>query len=183
VSPRIWFVSATRRRVAAIALILLPLVAVAAGSRDAESAPAGPTSPTPPSGVANISGRWTGTSGWEQNGIHAIANVTMSFTQDDRLVTGTLTSTSPAYQGWNATISGIVAGRAPDTHFVGTIELRAPSATGTGTCAGRAVFSGRSVTESLRWETSQLRVTSNADGEPAAACRGVLKNVALIMSR
>lgn len=105
----------------------------------------------------------------------------MAIVQDDRRVTGTLTFASPAYQGWSGTISGTVAGSAPDTQFVGTIELRAEGRDAT--CTGAAVVSGRSASSSLRWETSQVRIPFDGDGEPAAACRGLLRNFVLIMGR
>jgi hypothetical protein len=171
---------ATRRRVAGVVLALLPLVALAASSGDGEGAPTGPSGPPPPSGVANISGRWSGTSDWEHGDVHSITDVTLSIDQNDRAVTGTLTYRSPAYQGWGGTLSGTVAGTSPDTQFVGTIELRAPAPTGR--CAGTAVFSGRSVSNSLRWETSRLSVVSDASDQPAT-CRGLLRNVVLILGR
>jgi hypothetical protein len=178
VTPHFWLVSPTRRRTAAVLLACLLLVAVAASSADGD---ASPMSPTPPSGVANISGPWSGTSDWERNTIHSIGHVTMSIDQDDRTVTGTLAYTSPAYREWSGTISGTVAGKAPDTQFVGTIELRTPAATGT--CVGRAVFSGRSVEDALRWETSQLKIASNVEGQFSASCREWLRNVVLMMGR
>ena len=174
-------VSTPRRLVVAIVLALLPIVAVTAGS-GSPAVPHGPTAPTPPSGVANISGHWTGTSAWAQNDIHAISNVTIALDQNDRLVTGTLAWGAPAFEGWRGTITGTVAGTSPDTQFVGTIELVAPVATGSGTCRGSAVFSGRSASQSLRWDTTQLTI-ANADGEPASACRGLLRNVVLILGR
>jgi len=177
VSPHTSLVLAARRRAAVAVLALLPLAAMAAGTGDRA------TAPTPASGVANISGRWHGTSNWEQHSIHAISAVTIAIGQDDRAVTGTLTFASPAYQGWSGTISGTVAGTSPDTQFVGTIELRAAPAAGAGPCTGTAVFSGRSVSDSLRWETSQLRIPLDTEGEPARACRGLLRNVVLILGR
>ena len=107
----------------------------------------------------------------------------MSIDQNDRTVTGTLRYTSPDYQEWSGRISGTVAGTSPDTQFVGTIELRAPPTTGAGTCVGSAIFSGRSVADSLRWDTSQLFITSNASGQPIDACRGLLRNFVYIMGR
>lgn len=174
-------ISTPRRLVAAIVLALLPIVAVTAGS-GSPTGPNGPTAPTPPSGVANISGNWIGTSTWAQNEVHAISNVLIDLDQADRLVTGTLAWASPAYEGWSGTITGTVAGTSPDTQFVGTIELIAPAATG-GVCAGSAVFSGRSVSESLRWHTTQLTIAPDADGQPVSACRGLLRNVVLILGR
>jgi hypothetical protein len=176
VSPQTSFVVTARRRAAVAVLALLPLAAMAAGTSD------GKASPVPASGVANISGDWRGTSNWEHRTVHAISAVTMAIGQDDRAVTGTLAFASPAYQGWSGTISGTVAGTSPDTQFVGTIELRAAPAAGA-TCTGSAVFSGRSVAHSLRWETSQLRIAFDTDGEPDAACRGLLRNVVLILAR
>ncbi|HXT20746.1 MAG TPA: hypothetical protein VN923_08360 [Thermoanaerobaculia bacterium] len=157
-------------------LALLPLAAMAAGTSSGE------TSPTPASGVADISGGWRGTSNWEQHAVHTIGAVTMALGQDDHAVSGTLTFASPSYQGWRGTISGTVAGTSPDTQFVGTIELRAPVAGG-GTCTGSAVFSGRSVADSLRWETSQLRIPFDTEGQPDSACRGLLRNFVLILGR
>ena len=175
-------VSTPRRLVVAIVLALLPIVAVTAGS-GSPTIPNGPTSPTPSSGVANISGHWTGTSAWAQHEVHAISNVTIALDQDDRAVTGTLAWEAPAYEGWSGTITGTVAGTPPDTQFVGTIEVVAPAAAGSGPCTGRAVFSGRSVVESLRWDTTQLTIAPDADGQGPAACRGVLRNVVLILGR
>jgi len=141
------------------------------------------TAPAPPSGVANISGIWTGTSDWEQHGIHSISGVTLSIDQDDRAVTGTLGFTSPAYQGWSGTIAGTLAGTSPDTQFVGTIALRAPASAGGGECRGAAVFAGRSAATSLRWDTSGLTIAPGGDGMPASACRGALRDVVLITAR
>jgi hypothetical protein len=175
-------VSTPRRLVVAIVLALLPIVVVTAGSGSTTMSN-GPTAPTPPSGVANVSGNWTGTSAWAQGEIHAISNVTIALDQDDRAVTGTLAWEAPAYEGWSGTITGTVAGTSPDTQFVGTIELVAPAAAGRGTCTGSAVFSGRSVAQSLRWDTTQLTIAPDADGQPAAACRGLLRDVVLILGR
>ena len=175
-------VSTPRRLVVAIVLALLPIVAVTAGS-GSPTLPNGPTSPTPSSGVANISGHWTGTSAWAQHEVHAISTVTIALDQDDRAVTGTLAWEAPAYAGWSGTIAGTVAGTSPDTQFVGMIELVAPAAAGRGTCTGSAVFSGRSASQSLRWDTTQLTIAPDANGQPAAACRGVLRNVVLILGR
>ena len=173
-------VSTPRRLVVAIVLALLPIVAVTAGSGSTTVAN-GPTAPTPPSGVANVSGHWTGTSAWAQGEVHAISNITIDLEQDDRVVTGTLAWGAPAYAGWRGTITGTVAGTLPDTQFVGTIELIAPAAAGRGACTGSAVFSGRSVSHSLRWDTTQLNI-AHADGR-SAACRGLLRNVVLILGR
>jgi hypothetical protein len=87
------------------------------------------------------------------------------------------------YEGWSGTIDGTVAGTWPDTQFVGTVDLIAPAATGRGACAGRAVFSGRSASNSLRWETTRLTIAPDADGHPVSACRGLLRNVVLILGR
>jgi len=160
-------------------LALLPLMAVAAfsGSRIVE------TAPSPLSGVANISGTWSGTSDWEQHGVHAISGVRLSLDQDDRAVTGTLTFTSPAYQSWTGTITGTLAGTAPDTQFVGTIDLRGPASAGRGECRGMAVFAGRSVATSLRWDTSRVTIGPGREGVAASACSGALRSVVLITAR
>ena len=168
-----------RRRVIAVVLPLLPVMVVAAFS----GSPAVQTASAPPSGVADISGSWSGTSDWEQHSVHAISGVTLSIDQNGRTANGTLAFTSPAYQGWSGTITGTLAGEAPDTQFVGTIELRAPGTTGARTCVGNAVFAGRSVSSSLRWDTSQMDVRSSADGESASGCRGLLRDVVLILGR
>ena len=171
--------STHRRRVTTVVLTLLPLMAVAAfsGSRTVQTAPA------PLSGVANISGTWTGTSDWEQRGVHSISGVTLSIDQDDRIVTGTLAFTSPAYQEWSGTIAGTLAGTAPDTQFVGTIDLHAPASAGRGDCRGTAVFAGRSASTSLRWDTSSVTIAPSRSGLPASACRGALRSVVLITGR
>ena len=144
--------STHRRRVTTVVLTLLPLMAVAAfsGSRTVQTAPA------PLSGVANISGTWTGTSDWEQRGAHSISGVTLSIDQDDRIVTGTLAFTSPAYQGWSGTITGTLAGTAPDTQFVGTIDLHAPASAGGGECRGTAVRGRRR--DVAAWDTSRVTI-------------------------
>ena len=174
---RSFLLLATRRRLAAVVLVLLPLLAVAARRADGES------SPTSPSDVANISGTWTGTSGWLRDDVHVAGHVTMSIHQHDRVVTGTIAYTSERSQGWGGTIHGVVAGAAPDTQFAGTIELRVPPAAGSGTCVGTANVSGRSVSNSLRWDTSQLIIAPDPRDQPAPPCRGVLRSVALIMGR
>ena len=171
--------SSHRRRITAVVLALLPFMAVAAFS----GSPAVHTASAPPSGVANISGAWTGTSDWEQQTVHSISGVTVSIDQDDRTVNGTLAFTSAAYRGWGGTITGTVAGTSPDTQFVGTIELHAPPTIGPGSCTGRAVFSGRSMSNSLRWDTSRLNIVSSPDDQPASACRGLLRDVVLIIGR
>jgi hypothetical protein len=176
VSPHTAFVVKSRRRAAIAVLALLPLAAMAAGSTGTVPSPA------PSSGVARISGDWRGTSNWEQDRVHTMSRVTMAIGQDDRTVTGTLTFASPAYREWSGRISGIVAGTSPDTQFVGTIELRAVPVSGA-SCTGSAVVSGRSVSDSLRWETSQVRILFDAGGELDAECRALLRNVVLIMGR
>ena len=168
-------VAKSRRRATVAMLALLPLAALAAGSTNVE------TSPVPASGVADIAGGWRGTSSWEQNTVHAMSSVRMAVTQDDRRITGTVTFASPAYQRWSGTFSGTLAGMAPDTQFVGTMDLRAGG--DAATCTGSAVVSGRSVSGALRWETSQLQLPFDADGEPVAACRGLLRNFVLTLSR
>jgi len=172
-------VSAHRRRVTAVVLALLPLLVVAAFS----GSPAVQTAPAPPSGVADISGTWSGTSDWEQHDVHAISGVTVSIDQDDRTINGTLAFTSPAYQGWSGTISGTLAGPSPDTQFVGTIELRAPASSGRGDCRGTGVFAGRSVATSLRWDTSRVTIAPSRAGLAASACHGALRSVVLITAR
>jgi hypothetical protein len=151
------------------------------GGTAGPTGPGGPTDPAPPSGVANISGNWSGTSDWEQNNVHSNSNVAMTVSQSDRNVSGTLAYTSAGFQGWGGTISGTAAGTSPDTQFVGTIELHAPPTTGT--CIGSAIFAGRSVATSLRWDTASLTITSNTAGQPADACRGLLRNFVLILGR
>ena len=168
-----------RRRVSAVGFALLPLMAVAAFS----GSPAVHTASAPPSGVANISGLWTGTSDWEQEGVHASTGVTVSLDQNDRAVTGALAFTSPAYHAWSGTINGTLAGTVPDTQFVGTIELRAPASSGLGACRGTAVFAGRSVATALRWDTSRVTVAPDGGGAAASACRGVLSSVVLTTAR
>lgn len=168
-----------RRRVSAVGFALLPLMAVAAFS----GSPAVHTASAPLSGVANISGIWTGTSDWDQQGVHAIIGVTVALDQDDRAVTGTLAFTSTAYRAWSGTIKGTLAGRSPDTQFVGTVELREPASSGRGECRGTAVFAGRSTATSLRWDTSRLTIAPESDGLGASACRGALRSVVLITAR
>jgi hypothetical protein len=178
---RMWFVMARRRRLSVVALALLPLAAVSARRGDG-SAAAAAVMAMRASGVASVSGRWSGTSEWDHQEGHAVSHVSMSLEQHGRSVTGSLVYTSPAYRGWRGTIDGTVAGAVPDTQFVGTIDLRPPPGAGTEACTGSATFSGSSVSDSLRWETSQLTVRPNAPA-PSAACRDVLRNVLLTLER
>jgi hypothetical protein len=145
--------------------------------------PAVQTASAPLSGVANISGTWTGTSAWEQHGVHSISAMSVTLDQDDRAVTGTLAFTSPAYQEWSGTITGTLAGTPPDTQFVGTIDLHAPASAGRGDCRGTAVFAGRSASTSLRWDTSRMTIAPSRSGLPTSACRGALRSVVLITGR
>ena len=141
------------------------------------------TASAPPSGVANVSGTWSGTSDWDQHGVHSISGVTVALDQDDRTVTGTVAFTSPAYQEWSGTITGTLAGTSPDTQFVGTIDLHAPLSAGGGDCRVRAVFAGPSASSSLRWDTSQVIIAPSRSGLPASACRGALDSVVLTAGR
>jgi hypothetical protein len=178
----------SRPCLAILAPALLLLAAVGCGgdsgapSAPSPAAPA-PAAPTTTSGVANISGAWFGTSDFEQNNVHSIASIAMTLTQTDRAVSGTLTYTAADWQGWTGTINGTVAGTSGDTQFVGTIALRSPSLTGTGTCGGEAVFSGRSVSDSLNWSAASLNLVTNTPSQPASACRGLLRNLLFILGR
>jgi len=179
VIPRRLFVSTHRRRVTTVVLALLPLMAAAAfsGSRTVQTAPA------PRSGVANISGAWSGTSDWEQHGVHSISSVRLSIDQDDRTVTGTLAFTSPAYQEWSGRITGTLAGTAPDTQFVGTIDLHVPASAGGGECRGTALFAGRSGATSLRWDTSRVTIGPDRKRAGDSVCGAALSSVVLTTGR
>lgn len=173
------------------AVVLTAALAVAACSDEsgspappaAPTPPPGPTAPPPPSGVANISGSWNGAFGFQQNGVQSNPSLTASINQNDRAITGTMQFTTPGWEGWRATINGLVAGNTPDTQFVGTIEIVTPSTTGTGICSGQATFAGRAMTNSIRWDAESITLSSNISSQPPEACRGRLLLPAWILFR
>jgi len=158
-------------------LVLVSLLASGCGGSDDPGDPAPPTAPTPQppsSGVANISGNWSGTSDFQQNGVHSVSNTTATITQNDRNVEGTVRFTSPDFAGWQARFTGTVAGTSPDTQFVGTVTVESPSSTGTGVCTGQMTMAGRSISNSMRWEAPSFTMVSNVPTQPPHACRGQL---------
>jgi hypothetical protein len=137
-----------------------------------------------PSGAANVSGNWTGRSGFEQeNNAQFYSDVTGTVTQSDRTIQGSFRFTSQGWDGWVATFSGTLAGAANDTQFLGNIEYRGPSSTGTGSCSGQAIFSGRSVSDSLQWGTVALTMTNSVAIQPAYSCRGLMRKLVLVLGR
>jgi hypothetical protein len=167
-------------------LLVVALTFVAGcGDEDPGSTPAPPTAPTPPppSGVAVISGNWTGASSFQQNGIFYNSNTTATLTQNDRAIAGTIRFTSSGWESWRADVSGTVAGTSPDTQFVGTITVQSNSTTGTGICTGNVVMAGRSIANSMRWEAQQLTLSSNVPTQPASACMGTVFTPVLTFTR
>jgi hypothetical protein len=161
------------------------LLAAACGGTDSAgsanvAAPSGTTpvaaSPAPTSGVANISGDWSGRFGLEQRNVKEFSNVTTTITQNDRSVQGTLRFTTPGWERWSATFSGTLAGTVPDTQFVGTFTVQAPSSTGTGVCLAQNTFAGASTTKVMHWEAPSLTFAPNVATQPANACRGTVTN-------
>lgn len=156
----------------------LPLLAVlfvagcGGGSEDPGS-PTSPTSPTPPpaSGVAVVSGEWSGTSGFQQSGVTYINNMTASVTQSDRTIEGTFRFTS-GLTDWRGQFTGTLAGTSPDTQFVGTLTMQANPSTGTGMCRSTVVVAGRSVSNSMRWEAESFTMMNEVSTQPASSCRG-----------
>lgn len=156
----------------------LPLLAVlfvagcGSGSED-PGTPTSPTSPTgpPPSGVALVSGEWSGNAGFQQNGVTYINGMTASVTQSDRNVEGTFRFTS-GFTDWRGQFTGTLAGTSPDTQFVGTLTMQASASTGTGMCRATVVVAGRSVSSSMRWEAESFTMTNEVPTQPASSCRG-----------
>jgi hypothetical protein len=158
------------------ALLFVTFLAIGCGGGDDPSTPAGPSSPAPtpppPSGVAVISGTWSGTSDFQQNGTRYVSNFTATIGQNDRTIQGNIRFTSAGWENWQATISGTVAGTSPDTQFVGTIDMQAPSRTGTGICTAQVTMAGPSLAASMRWEAPRMFFTNNVPTQPLNACMG-----------
>jgi hypothetical protein len=159
--------------------------AACGGSESTDSATVvGPTpspqsSPAPASSASllNIAGDWSGRFGFEgTNNVKEFGEVTAVITQNGRQVAGTLLFSSPGWAGWKASFSGSLAGTIPDTQFVGTFDVQAPSATGTGVCVGQATFAGAATARAIHWEASTLPLTSNVPTQPSSACRGRVAN-------
>jgi hypothetical protein len=155
----------------------LLLVAAAAANAGGDVSPVS----APSSGVADISGLWRGTSDSNRNHVYSRDPITVSIDQDDRRVAGMIAFTSTAQREWSGTLSGTLAGAAPDTQFVGTIELRTPSAGGA--CIGRAVFSGRSAEDGLLWMTSRFDFVSNPEERRTPSCADEWRHVAVSLGR
>jgi hypothetical protein len=154
-------------------------------SNGGSSTPTGPgntTSNPPPSGAALISGNWNGTSDFQQGGVRYISNVTMQVTQFDRRVEGNFTFTSPEYSGWGGTFTGQLTGTGSETQFAGTITLTMPTSTGTGTCIGQTVMSGRSSSTVMRWESPSMDLVPNGP-TPGEGCRGRVLTLVWIFGR
>jgi hypothetical protein len=178
----------TARLTAALVLLSLGIACADAAAPQSPTSPsataAPPAAAPPPSGVAQIAGDWRGRSGFEQeNNAVFYSDLAGSVTQSDRAVQGRFTFTSAGWETWSATFSGTLAGSAPDTQFVGSVEYRAPSSTGTGSCVGQAIFAGRANATALLWETPELTMTNTAPLSPAHSCRGLLRKLALVLQR
>ncbi len=162
--------------------VLLTGLLTVSGCGDSDKILAGSSAPTgttlttpsnpPPSGVAIITGPWSGTSDFQQNGIRYISNFTGDITQIDRHVEGTVRFTSPGWEEWVGRFNGTLAGTQPDTQFVGTLTLQSNSATGTGICSGQTIMAGPSRARSMRWEAPHITLSSNVSSQPPSACRG-----------
>ncbi len=162
-------------------LLVLSVAILASGCSDESAGGGSPTGPTPPvttapppaSGVTNISGNWSGGQfGFQQNGVHSFSNITATITQSDRSVSGSLTFTSPGWEGWHATFTGSLAGNAQESQFVGNFMVQSNSTTGTGICSGQVVFAGRSTFNAMHWEALTMTMVSNVPTQPSTACRG-----------
>jgi hypothetical protein len=161
-------------------IVVLALAAGAAACGD-DGSPTAPSST--PSGVPVIAGAWTGTSDVEAAGNrHLITRITLSVTQNDRNVEGTIRFTDSTWSGWRGTFSGTVSGTV-DPEFVGLIRLEADSLTGTGLCQGQMTMSGRTTAASMRWDAASLSMTLNTAPTEQQACLGTVRNVAWIFGR
>jgi hypothetical protein len=154
------------------------------GNSTTSPTPVGNTPQNPPaSGVALVSGNWTGTSDFQQSGVRYISNFTATMTQFDRRIEGTIRFTSPGWEGWIATVNGQVAGTSPDTQFTGNIVLTTPTTTNTGTCGGQTVMAGKSINTVMRWEAASMILTPNGPGAADGACRGEILTLVWIFGR
>jgi hypothetical protein len=169
------------RSIRTFVAILLVVAASACGDGDSDS-PTGPTSDPPPSGVANISGSWNGTSDFEQaNNQHLITNISVTVTQTDRSVGGTVTFTASGWQGWRGTFNGNLTGPI-DTEFLGTISLQSEPTTGTGVCTGQMAMNGRVTSRNMRWDSATLTMSPSTPSQQSA-CLGTVRNIAWIFNR
>jgi hypothetical protein len=180
----------TRLSLRVFTLFVVLVLGAGCGKDDGGSSnPAAPgntgntSSNPPPSGVALISGNWTGTSDFQQNGVHSVSNVTATVTQSDRNVQGNIRFTSPAFDGWFASFNGQLAGTASDTQFVGNVTLTTPTSTGTSTCTGQTVMSGRSINTVMRWEAMSMTLVPTTAGAPQSICRGEIFTLVWIFGR
>ena len=170
-------------------LVALVMVFAIAGCGDDDShggsgTPTGPgntPSNPPPSGAALVAGNWVGTSDFQQGGVRYISNVTMRVSQFDRRVEGNFTFTSPEYSGWGGTFTGQLAATGSETQFAGTVTLLTPTSTGTGTCIGQTVMSGRSSSTVMRWESPSMNLVIN--GPTGEGCRGQILTLVWIFGR
>lgn len=172
-----------------LAVLLIALLAggCAGSDDDGGSTPPPAASPTPtpppPSGVASVAGNWNGTSDFQQSGVRFISNTRATLTQNDRTVQGSVTFTSPGWEGWRGTVLGTVAGTAPDTQFIGNVTVQSNSTTGTGICTGDVTMVGPSISTFMRWEAPTLTISSNVPTQPPNACRGTVFTVVWIFNR
>lgn len=171
------------RRFRTITLGLAVVAAGACNSGSSGGSPTGPSPTPPPSGVASVAGTWRGTSDFQQNGVRYISEITMSVTQSDRSVQGTVTFTSQGWEGWRGSFSGTLAGASPASEFIGPVTIQSNSSTGTGLCTGQATMSGPTSTTAMRWETPSIAITSNVPTQPPHACQGTVYTVVWILGR
>lgn len=169
-------------------LLLASLLAAAGcgGGSDAaptSPTPTGPPASTPPSGVPNIAGNWSGTSDFERaNNTHTITTVTLVVTQNDRTVQGTIRFPDAGWESWRGTFAGTLSGTV-DPEFVGIISLQSEPTTGTGVCTGQMSMSGRTLTNSMRWDAATLTMSPSAGPTEQQACLGTVRNIAWIFNR
>jgi len=169
-----------------VALFVMLLLATGCGKDDSGSsnptAPGNTPSNPPASGVALVSGNWTGTSDFQQGGVHYVSNFTATVTQFDRNIEGTIRFTSPGWEGWTATFTGQVAGTNPDSQFTGNITMTTPTSSGTGTCGGQTVMAGKSINTSMRWESLSMNLVTNGSSS-GGTCRGEILTLVWIFGR
>lgn len=175
------------RRARSIIFVALLTAATGCGgdsdSGSSPSTPTGPTSPAPPSGVPNISGNWSGTSDFERpNNLHTITTVTLSLTQTDRNVSGTVRFPASGWESWRGTVSGMLSGTV-DPEFSGTVTLESEPTTGTGVCSGQMTMNGRSFSNQMRWDAPVLTMSPSAGPTEQQACLGTVRNIAWIFNR
>jgi hypothetical protein len=152
------------------------------GSGGGSGNPAAP-SPAPPSGVVSLAGSWRGTSDFQQNDIRYISDLAATIRQNDRIIEGTITFTSPAWSGWTASFTGQLSGASPVSQFFGNVVVTAAPVSGGGTCTGQMTMTGETRTNTLRWEAPTMNIVPTGSSGGSTVCMGAVRTIVWILGR